>query len=137
MQSRVLAILIAVVLALVATVAMVVYVTSADRRVIAGQDPVQVWVADKLVTAGTSAVNAKSRDLIRPMEVPRRNVVGSPGSRRNMNQSSVASTQIVTTDCNARERSPRARPRLPPSAASITPWDSGACRRRPRCSRHR
>ena len=44
MQSRVLAVLIAVVLALVATAALVVYVNGADRRAVAGQEPVQVLV---------------------------------------------------------------------------------------------
>jgi pilus assembly protein CpaB len=75
MQSKVLAILIAVVLALVATVALVVYVNSADKRAIADQEPVRVWVAAKLITAGTSGVNAKNNGLIREVEVPRKNVV--------------------------------------------------------------
>jgi pilus assembly protein CpaB len=75
MQSRVLAILIAVVLALVATVALVVYVNGADRRAIANKEPVKVWVAAKLITAGTSGVNAKNNGLIREEEVPRANAV--------------------------------------------------------------
>jgi hypothetical protein len=45
MQSRVLAILVAVVLALVATAALVVYVNGADRRAISDQQPKLVWVA--------------------------------------------------------------------------------------------
>jgi pilus assembly protein CpaB len=75
MQSRVLAILIAVVLALVATVALVVYVNGADRRAIAGQEPVKVWVAVKPITAGTSGVNAQIKGLIDEIEVPRKNAV--------------------------------------------------------------
>jgi pilus assembly protein CpaB len=75
MQSRVLAILIAVVLALVATVALVVYVNGADRRAIANQEPVTVWVAAKLITAGTNGVNAKNLKLIRQVEVPRSSAV--------------------------------------------------------------
>jgi pilus assembly protein CpaB len=75
MQSRVLAILIAVVLALVATVALVVYVNGADRRAIAEQEPVTVWVAIKPITAGTSGVNAKNNELIDQVEVPRRSAV--------------------------------------------------------------
>ena len=54
MQSRVLAILVAVVLALVATAALVVYVNGADRRAIADQDPVVVLVAKETIRAGTS-----------------------------------------------------------------------------------
>jgi pilus assembly protein CpaB len=75
MQSRVLAILIAVVLALVATVALVVYVNGADRRAIADQEPVKVWVAVKPITAGTSGVNAQINGLIDEIEVPRKNAV--------------------------------------------------------------
>lgn len=75
MQSRVLAILIALVLALVATVALVVYVNGADRRARADQEPVTVWVAVKPITAGTSGVNAKNNGLIDEMEVPRKNAV--------------------------------------------------------------
>jgi pilus assembly protein CpaB len=58
MQSRVLAILIAVVLALVATVALVVYVNGADRRAIADQKPVYVYVAKKTIKQGTRGEDA-------------------------------------------------------------------------------
>jgi pilus assembly protein CpaB len=75
MQSRVLAILIAVVLAVVATVALVVYVNAADDRAKANLDPVRVWVADKPITAGTSGVNAKNNGLIREVTVPRSSAV--------------------------------------------------------------
>ena len=60
MQSRVLAILIAVVLALVATAALVVYVNGADRRAIADQDPVVVLVAKETIQAGTSGEDAET-----------------------------------------------------------------------------
>ena len=75
MQSRVLAILIAVVLALVATAALVVYVNGADRRAIADQRPVTVWVAVKPITAGTTGLNAHLNKQIDTIEVPRRNAV--------------------------------------------------------------
>ena len=61
MQSRVLAILIAVVLALVATAALVVYVNGADRRAIADQEPVVVLVAKETIKAGTSGEDAQNR----------------------------------------------------------------------------
>jgi pilus assembly protein CpaB len=64
MQSRVLAILIAVVLALVATAAMVVYVNGADRRALADQQPVYVWVATKPIPMGTSGEDAQNREMI-------------------------------------------------------------------------
>jgi pilus assembly protein CpaB len=60
MQSRVLAILIAVVLALVATVALVVYVNGADRRAIADQEPTYVYVAVETIKAGTSGEDAQN-----------------------------------------------------------------------------
>jgi pilus assembly protein CpaB len=69
MQSRVLAILIAVVLALVATVAMVVYVNGADRRALAEQDPVYVWVAAKTIKSGMRGEDALNGDYIVRKEV--------------------------------------------------------------------
>jgi pilus assembly protein CpaB len=64
MQSRVLAILIAVVLALVATVALVVYVNGADRRAIADQEPTYVYVAVETIKAGTSGEDAQNARAI-------------------------------------------------------------------------
>jgi pilus assembly protein CpaB len=75
MQSRVLAILIAVVLALVATAAMVAYVNSADRRAISGQEPVSVLVAKDTIKAGTSGEDAQNAGWIVQQQVPRKNVV--------------------------------------------------------------
>jgi pilus assembly protein CpaB len=75
MQSRVLAILVAVVLALVATAALVVYVNGADRRAISGQNPRMVWVAAKPITAGTSGLTAINTKLIKQVEVPSKNIV--------------------------------------------------------------
>jgi pilus assembly protein CpaB len=69
MQSRVLAVLLAVVLALVATAAMVVYVRSADRRAISGQKPVTVWRAKETIPALTSGEDAQTRNMIEPVEV--------------------------------------------------------------------
>jgi pilus assembly protein CpaB len=75
MQSRVLAILIAVVLALVATVALVVYVNGADRRVLDGQKPVYVLVAKETIKAGTSGEDAQNGDLIERKVVASASVV--------------------------------------------------------------
>ena len=71
MQSRVLAVLIAVVLALVATTAMIVYVRSADRRAIDGQQPVRVLVAKKPIPMGTTGEDALNTDgMIGTVEIP-------------------------------------------------------------------
>jgi pilus assembly protein CpaB len=96
MQSRVLAIIIAVVLALVATAALVVYVNGADRRAISGQDPVQVLVAARDIPAGTSGgtvVNVEG--WITETLVPRKNAVeGSVRSKAQL-QDRFAEVNIV------------------------------------------
>jgi pilus assembly protein CpaB len=84
MQSRVLAILVAVVLALVATAALVVYVNGADRRAISNQSPTLVWVAAKAIPAGTSGQTARNNELVKQVPMPKRNVV--PGAVRSMDQ---------------------------------------------------
>jgi pilus assembly protein CpaB len=84
MQSRVLAILIAVVLALVATAALVVYVNGADRRALADQRPVLVLVAKEAIKAGTSGEEAQNRGLIERKEVPQLSAVS--GGFRNVGQ---------------------------------------------------
>src|SRR5512132_3247055 len=71
MQSRVLAILIAVVLALVATTAMIVYVRSADQRAINRQQPVRVLVARKTIPKGTTGADALNTEgMIGRVEIP-------------------------------------------------------------------
>ena len=75
MQSRVLAILVAVVLALVATAALVVYVNGADRRAISRQEPRMVWVAAQLIKAGTSGQTARNTGQIKQVPVPNKSVV--------------------------------------------------------------
>lgn len=84
MQSRVLAILIAVVLALVATAALVVYVNGADRRAIAEQDPVIVLVAKQTIKAGTSGEDAETAKQIVQRTVPRKSAVA--GAFRSVSQ---------------------------------------------------
>jgi pilus assembly protein CpaB len=78
MQSRVLAILVAVVLALVATAALVVYVNGADRRAISGQTPRMVWVAATPIPAGTSGLTVINTKKIKQVAVPSKNIV--PGA---------------------------------------------------------
>ena len=75
MQSRVLAILIAVVLALVATAAMVVYVNGADRRALSGQQPTMVLVAVGTIPQGMSGEDAQIKKLIDWAPVPARNAL--------------------------------------------------------------
>jgi pilus assembly protein CpaB len=84
MQSRVLAILIAVVLALVATAALVVYVNGADRRAISDQSPRMVWVATTAIPAGTSGLTAINTKRIKQVEVPTKSIV--PGAVLSLTQ---------------------------------------------------
>jgi pilus assembly protein CpaB len=84
MQSRVLAILIAVVLALVATAALVVYVNGADRRAISDQSPRMVWVATTAIPAGTSGLTAINTKRIKQVEMPTKSIV--PGAVLSLTQ---------------------------------------------------
>jgi pilus assembly protein CpaB len=95
MQSRVLAILIAVALALVATVALVVYVNGADRRAISDQQPVQVWVAIKPIPAGTTGLNAKNTGLIDLVAMPKKNAATNVVVSLTQIQNKVAAVNIV------------------------------------------
>ena len=95
MQSRVLAILVAVVLALVATAALVVYVNGADRRAISGQQPRRIWVAAKTIPVGTSGQTAQNTGLIEQVEVPSRNVVDGAVVALSQIQNRKAAVDIV------------------------------------------
>jgi pilus assembly protein CpaB len=95
MQSRVLAVLVAVVLALVATAALVVYVNGADRRAISEQQPTLVWVAAKAIPAGTSGVNASNTGLIKQQAVPKKNVVPGAVVALSQIQNRYAAVNIV------------------------------------------
>jgi pilus assembly protein CpaB len=95
MQSRVLAVLVAVVLALVATAALVVYVNGADRRAISEQQPTLVWVAAKAIPAGTSGVNASNTGMITQQAVPKKNVVPGAVVALSQIQNRYAAVNIV------------------------------------------
>jgi pilus assembly protein CpaB len=95
MQSRVLAILVAVVLALVATAALVVYVNGADRRAISDQKPTLVWVAAKPIPAGMNGLTANNTKAIKQVPVPRKNVVQGAVISLNQIQNRYAAVNIV------------------------------------------
>jgi pilus assembly protein CpaB len=98
MQSRVLATLVAVVLALVATAALVVYVNGADRRAIRDQDPVRVWVAVKNIPAGTTGQNAQNTGLIDEVEIPRKHAASGVVVSLSQIQNKVAAVNIVAEE---------------------------------------
>jgi pilus assembly protein CpaB len=95
MHSRVLAILIAVVLAMVATAAMVVYVNGADRRALAGQQPTRVFVAEKLIPIGMSGEDAQNGTYIRETTVPLKNALKGRVLSREQLRNRYAAVDIV------------------------------------------
>jgi pilus assembly protein CpaB len=95
MQSKVLAVLVSVVLAMVATAALVVYVNGADRRAISGQQPRLVWVAAKTIPAGTNGQTARNTGQIKQVEVPSKNVVEGAVISLTQIQNRLAAVDIV------------------------------------------
>jgi pilus assembly protein CpaB len=70
MNRRILAILVAVVLAVGGGALVIMYARSADERAIAEQAPAPVWVAQKLIPAGTTLKDAQRTGLIAQTSVP-------------------------------------------------------------------
>jgi pilus assembly protein CpaB len=70
MQNRLLAIMVAIVLAVVSAMALVVYANSADRRAISEQAPVPVYVASQKIEQGQSIEEAAGK--IRVASIPRK-----------------------------------------------------------------
>lgn len=64
MTRRIIAALAALFVALIGSVAVVAYARAADQRALAGQEAVQVFVAEKEVPAGTTAGKAVEQGLI-------------------------------------------------------------------------
>jgi pilus assembly protein CpaB len=95
MQSRVLAILISVVLALVATAALVVYVNGADRRAIKDQEPVLVYMATKPIKAGTRGDDAVNQRLVERRPVARKHVTDETIRTVNQLANRFAAVDIV------------------------------------------
>jgi pilus assembly protein CpaB len=86
---------VAVALALAATVALVAYASSADRRAVSGQQPVLVYLARSRIATGTSGEDAQNRGLIERAALPRRAVAA--GAVRSLEQlgGRVAAVDIV------------------------------------------
>jgi pilus assembly protein CpaB len=95
MQNRLLAVAVAIVLAVVAAMALVIYANSADRRAINEQAPVQVWVAAQEIKQGTTIDQAAGTAKIKSAEYPRRLV--AEDAVRSLNQLSgrVAAVTIL------------------------------------------
>lgn len=74
MSRRTIAVVISVVLAVVGTVAVYLYVRSADDRAAAGMRPREVLVADKRIPAGTAGKVLKSQGYLRAVTMPAKTV---------------------------------------------------------------
>lgn len=70
MKRRILTIVLAIVLAVIGTGAVLVYVNQADARAIAGQKAVSVLVATQQIPAGTPASTALSDGMLASQRVP-------------------------------------------------------------------
>lgn len=95
MRGRVVAVLVAAVLAVAATAALLAYAGGADRRAIADQQPVLVYLARARIAAGTRGEDAQNRGLIERATLPRKAVAG--GAVRSLEQLAgrVAAVDIV------------------------------------------
>ncbi len=98
MQNRLLAIVVAIVLAVVAAMALVVYASSADRRAINEQAPVPVYVAARVIKQGESIDQATRAGKIKIVQYPRRLV--APNAVRALTQLSgkVAEVDILANE---------------------------------------
>lgn len=74
MTRRILTIIVAIVLAVVATGAVLLYVKGADTRALHGQSPVSVLVANQQVPSGIKAGTALSEGLLSHQQLPARSV---------------------------------------------------------------
>ena len=64
MSRRILAVIVAALLAVTGAALVMIYVQNADKRAIAAAQPSTVWVAAKMVPAGTSLKDAERTELI-------------------------------------------------------------------------
>jgi pilus assembly protein CpaB len=70
MKRTVLSLLVAAVLGLIGSAAVLLYVKGADSRAVAGKKAVQVLVASKLIPAGTTGAQLKSDGLVELVTMP-------------------------------------------------------------------
>src|SRR5688572_21071391 len=70
MSRRILALLMALALAALGSLAVVAYVRAADQRALAGQKAVTVLVAAKRIPAGTTAAQLRTGDYVEKVPMP-------------------------------------------------------------------
>lgn len=101
MKRRLIAVVLAGVLALFAGAATVLYVARSNDRAVAGQEPVEVWLTMQPVPRGTTLGQARSDGLIRPDRVPARsvpaNVLRDLGDDTLVAMSDIAAGEVLLT----------------------------------------
>ena len=101
MKHRGLTIALAVLLAVLGTAGVLVYVSHANSRALAGQKAVTVVVAQKLIPSGTSAGDAQRQGLLKSETLPAASVpanavtVLSPGLKALVTSADVPSGQLL------------------------------------------
>jgi pilus assembly protein CpaB len=104
MTRRILAAAAAVVLALVAGGAVLLYVRTADARALAGQEAVKTWIAAETVPAGTTLRTAIDDGLIRPELVALKGVPAGALQDRDIDDDLRAVGEIVPGEIVLTER---------------------------------
>jgi pilus assembly protein CpaB len=104
MKRRVVAIVIALIVAVVGAGAVVAYAQSADKRAVAGQEVSTVYIAKKAVPEGTTLAKAVDAALIVPEQVVAKGVPDGamtsvePSTRTLVAQSDIQVGEVVLTD---------------------------------------
>ncbi len=83
MNRRIIAIVVAVLLAVAGAALVIVYAKNADQRAIAQAQPTKVWVAQKLIPSGTTLKDAQRAELIAETQVAAKGV--PTGALRELN----------------------------------------------------
>jgi pilus assembly protein CpaB len=96
MQNRLLAIMVAIVLAVVSAMALVVYANSADRRAISEQSPVPVYVASRKIEQGETFAEASGK--IRVASIPRKALVENAVRSLSQISDRVAAVDILPSE---------------------------------------
>ncbi len=85
---------IAVVLAVLAALLTIFYVTNYKKSVQQGEDLVPVWVAARDIPVGTSGTEVSDRNLLRPLEIAQRSVVPGAISKPEQIEQLVATEKV-------------------------------------------
>ncbi|HXP19693.1 MAG TPA: RcpC/CpaB family pilus assembly protein [Streptosporangiaceae bacterium] len=126
MTRRILTIVLAIVLAVIGTGAVLIYVRQADARAIAGQKAVTVLVATQQIPAGTSASSALQDGLLDSQKLPASSVPAdavrslSPALGAMVMSANVASGQLLLRPMLVTSLQATAGIAIPPGMVAVT-----------------